>query len=73
MKKRLFILMTMAMIGAMSISAGEMQTAPNGKYPYPIEVNETPGWPISQNQTISPKYPSWPVQLEARIYPFPDM
>lgn len=61
-----------AMVVATSVSASEMQSAPKGKYPYPIEVNETPGWSISQHQTISLKYPSWPVQLEVGTYPFPD-
>ncbi len=64
--------MTMATIGAMSISASEIHF-PNGKYPFPKEVTKAPSWPISQDQTISPKYPSWPVQLEAGIYPFPDI
>ena len=59
MKKRLFILMTMATICAMSISASEIQSAPKGKWPFSVSwYPKLPVYPTHKDA----KYPllSWP-------------
>ena len=58
--------MAMATIGAMSISASEIQFSKKGKYPFPKVVTKAPAWPFLESKyPIYPtpkggKYPAWP-------------
>ena len=60
--------MTMATIGAMSISASEIHFPKNGKYPFHKEVTKAPSWPFPDS-----KYPVYPTAQKGTKYPaWPD-
>ena len=64
MKKRLFIMMAMATIGAMSISA----SIENGKNLSPKEV-KAPSWPFPSSDFMYPKLPVFPISQKEAKYP----